>query len=245
MSWERAKVKGKTHIAPMKRIRLAWELKLFAAGYGRIAGVDEVGRGAWAGPLVAAAVLMEPFEISACRPLTRWVRDSKALSVKQREQTFGALIHRLRWAIGVVTREELDTLGMTVSNGLVLERAIAALAEPPDFVLVDGRGFRLAFPHQQVIHGDQKIFCVAAASIIAKVTRDRWMEHLDREYPGYAFGRHKGYGTAAHQAALARFGPCPIHRRSFAPISAAIGECRVGHQAFRASQEVTAHLPAR
>lgn len=203
----------------MRNLRLTWEQKLFAAGYARVAGVDEVGRGAWAGPLVAAAVVIEPWELPHCRPLTRFVRDSKALTTAQRQRVFARLIHRLRWAIGVVTREELDALGMTASNHLVLERAIAALAHPPEYVLVDGTHFRFAFPHRQVIDGDQKIFCVAAASVIAKVTRDQWMEQLDRQYPGYGFGRHKGYGTSAHQAALTRFGPCPIHRRSFRPVS--------------------------
>lgn len=204
----------------MRKIRLTLERAIFAQGYGSVAGVDEVGRGAWAGPLVAAALRVEPRELVACRRLAAWVRDSKTLTARQRERGYAAISPQLCWAVGVVAHHELDHAGLTAANQTAMDRAIAALTIPPDFILVDGQGWHFAWPHRQVIAGDQKIFCVAAASIIAKVTRDHLMAAFDHQYPAYGFGQHKGYGTREHQAALARHGPCPIHRRTFAPIAA-------------------------
>ncbi|MDD5110172.1 MAG: ribonuclease HII [Patescibacteria group bacterium] len=197
---------------------LAVEQATFADGHVHIAGLDEVGRGAWAGPLVAGAVLLTAAELAPCRRLRRLVRDSKTLSEKQRERAYDALTQKIAWAVGMVSHAELDCCGLTAANQLAMERAIAALPRQPAFLLVDGRGFLFAVPNRQIIDGDNSVFCIAAASIIAKVTRDRMMVALHRRYPAYGFAHHKGYGTPEHQAALTQFGPCAIHRRSYRPI---------------------------
>lgn len=199
---------------------LRTELSLFAQGYGTIIGLDEVGRGAWAGPLVGGAVLVTPQRIARCRRLQPIVRDSKLLTRRQREHAFAAIVSELRWAVGVVSHQELDAIGMGQANQLALQRALAALKVPPQFLLIDGRGFRFRQPCRQVSHGDAKVFCIAAAAIVAKVTRDRLMASYHRRYPRYGFAQHSGYGTPGHQAALAQHGPCPLHRTSFAPIAA-------------------------
>ncbi len=184
-----------------------------------VAGVDEVGRGALAGPLVTAAVALSP----QVRPAwLRDLRDSKQLSARQRER-LAPLIRAgaLQYAIGWVPASELDALGLTAALRLACRRAIEQLAAPPDVVLADGRDdLRLRCPTEMVVKGDATVASIATASIIAKVARDAWMSALDERYPGYGFARHKGYGTAAHLDALRELGPCPEHRRSFAPVAA-------------------------
>ncbi len=184
-----------------------------------IVGVDEVGRGPLAGPIVTAAVSL---------PLDRrpkWLselRDSKQLTAKQR-QRLAPLIREesLRRAIGWVHAVELDSLGLSAALRLAFRRTIEQLGEPPDVVLADGRdNLRLAYPTEMIIKGDAKVSSIAAASIIAKAARDDWMIELDSRYPGYGFARHKGYGSAEHLRALQDLGPCPEHRRSFAPVAA-------------------------
>ena len=184
-----------------------------------IVGVDEVGRGPLAGPIVTAAVSL---------PLDRrpkWLselRDSKQLTAKQR-QRLAPLIREgsLRWAVGWVHADELDSLGLTAALRLAFRRTIEQLGEPPDVVLADGRDdLRLAYPTEMIIKGDATVSSIAAASIIAKTARDEWMIELDSRYPGYGFTRHKGYGSAEHVRALQDLGPCPEHRRSFAPVAA-------------------------
>ena len=183
-----------------------------------IVGVDEVGRGPLAGPIVTAAVSL-PLDR---RPL--WLselRDSKQLSPQQRERL--APIIRdgsLQCSLGWVHACELDELGMTRALRLACRRAIDGLAQAPDLVLADGRDdLRLDCATEMIIKGDASVASIAAASIIAKVARDRWMVELDRRFPGYGFARHKGYGSAQHLAALQSLGPCPEHRRSFAPVA--------------------------
>ena len=209
---------------------LGRERSLLAAGYRAIAGIDEVGRGAWAGPLVAAAVVLPPVDGTAFDEdeLTRrlaGVRDSKGLSPRQRERLAGAIeATALGVGVGWVPAAEIDRLGLTAANRLAWHRAVAALPCPPDFLLLDA--FSLPgspTPQLAIVRGDRDCLTIAAASIVAKVVRDRALAVLDLTLPGYGFGRHKGYGTAEHRTAIARHGPCAEHRRSFAPLRPPIG----------------------
>jgi ribonuclease HII len=188
-----------------------YERRLHAEGFGLVAGVDEAGRGALAGPLVAAAVILpEDFDMDG-------LADSKALTPDQREVWFG----RIRSAAVSVSvcrafPRRIDHRGLHVSNLALLRRAAMSLPVRPDFVLSDGfalPGLRL--PHLSIKKGDAVTLSVAAASVIAKVTRDRIMDRYHRRFPQYGFDRHHGYGTASHRAAIAQFGPSPIHRLSF------------------------------
>lgn len=204
---------------------LARERSLLAAGYRAIAGIDEVGRGAWAGPLVAAAVVLPPidgapFDEDALARRLAGVRDSKGLSPRQRERLAGAIeATALGIGVGWVPAAEIDRFGLAVANRLAWRRAVAALPWPPDFLLLDAFSLPDApTPQLAIVRGDRECLTIAAASIVAKVARDRALAALDTTLPGYGFGRHKGYGTAEHRAAIARHGPCPEHRRSFAPL---------------------------
>ena len=202
---------------------LARERALSALGYRAIGGVDEAGRGAWAGPLVAAAVILPDLagiDEAALLAQLAGVRDSKTLDHARRERLLTA-IESVARAIGVgwVEAEELDRIGLGAANRVAWERAVAALPLPPDYLLLDA--FRLpssALPQDPIVRGDRDCLSIAAASIVAKVTRDRALAALDAQFPPYGFGRHKGYGTAAHQAALCLHGPCPEHRHSFAAL---------------------------
>jgi ribonuclease HII len=200
---------------------LALEAELWAAGYRAIAGVDEVGRGPWAGPVVAAAVIL-PSDSDALAQLFGKVDDSKRLTPRQREQIFGP-IQQLALATGVgrVEASAIDLVGIAAATKQAMRQALAALAVQPDFALLDFLTLPdLPLPQRGVPHGDALSLSIAAASIIAKVTRDLWMAEQETNYPGYGFARHKGYGTAEHHAALRRLGPCPLHRLSFAPVAA-------------------------
>ncbi|MGC8781940.1 MAG: ribonuclease HII [Anaerolineae bacterium] len=213
-------------VAPDRRPRadLTLEAALWQAGFRLIAGLDEAGRGAWAGPLVAAAVIL-PADRDALAPLLGAVDDSKKLAAAERER-LSDVIHGCAVAVGVgsVSASEIDALGIAAANRLALRRAVEALATPPDYLLLDYLTLPdLSLPQHGVPHGDARSIAIASASIIAKVTRDRLMFFEDRAYPGYGFARHKGYGTTMHRDALARLGPCPLHRRSYAPVK----ECYV------------------
>lgn len=187
---------------------------LWAAGNVHVAGLDEAGRGAWAGPLVAAAVIL-PRNVDI-----PGLRDSKLLSPKRREQLYELIADvAVAWAIGIVEVDELDRCGAGIANCLALQRAANALIPTPHHLLVDGRDLaKFSVPHTAMIDGDAKELCIAAASVVAKVTRDRMMIKLHGKFPLYGFDRHKGYGVAAHAAALRRHGPALVHRMSFAPI---------------------------
>ncbi len=183
-------------------------------GYRRIAGVDEVGRGCLAGPVVAAAVVL-PHEFKDGR-----IRDSKQLSASARELLFDVITkNAVSYGVGVVPPETIDSINILRAALLAMAKAVQKLNEPPDIVLVDGNQ-RMPGAVQQVTvkGGDNKSLSIASASIIAKVYRDRIMRELDTEYPEYGFASNKGYGTRSHVSALNRFGPCPVHRRSFAPV---------------------------
>ena len=180
----------------------------------RLAGVDEVGRGCLAGDVLAAAVILDP-----ARPISG-LADSKTLSAARREALYAEILaNASAWAIGRATVAEIDAHNILQATLLAMQRAVAALAPAPGFVVVDGN--RLPNWHhasEAIVRGDAKIPCISAAAIVAKVTRDREMAALDREFPGYGFARHKGYGTREHCVALARLGPCIWHRMSFAPV---------------------------
>lgn len=193
---------------------LRHERKLWRSGLMAVAGVDEAGVGPMAGPVVAAAVIFAP------ETFIRGVNDSKQLDPARREELFVHINERaLAVAVGIAGHGEVDDLNIFWATMAASERAVAALSRVPEHVLVDGRRIPdLKLPQTRIVGGDRKSFCIAAASIIAKVTRDRMMVEYDAEYPGYGFARHKGYCTADHFAALDHFGPSPIHRRSFAPV---------------------------
>ncbi len=181
----------------------------------RIAGVDEAGRGPLAGPVVAAAVILDP-----SRPI-EGLRDSKALSPRQRAALAAAIRERAAaWAIGIAEVDEIDAINILQATLAAMRRAVSALDVAPSEALVDGNVLpRLACPARAIVKGDRDVAAISAASIIAKTTRDAMLDALDGRYPGYGFARHKGYPTPAHLAALARLGPCPAHRRSFAPVA--------------------------
>lgn len=200
---------------------LAFELALWAAGRRAIAGVDEVGRGALAGPVVAAAVILPP-DPELVAPLLGRVDDSKALSAKQREAVFGDIVQAAR-AVGIGRCEacDIDAWGIAPATKQAMRHALAALSCQPDFVLLDFLTLPdLACDQRGIPHGDALSLSIAAASIVAKVTRDRWMCEQEALYPGYGFKQHKGYATAFHRDAIGRLGPCSLHRTSWAPFTA-------------------------
>lgn len=186
----------------------------FALVEERVAGVDEVGRGPLCGPVVTAAVILDP-----ARPILG-LNDSKKLTEARRERLFDEIRDKaLAWSIGRAEVEEIDRLNILQATFLAMQRAVAGLAVRPGMALIDGnRCPQLDVPCAPVIGGDARVPAIAAASILAKVSRDREMAELDRRYPGYGIAGHKGYPTPAHLEALARLGPTPIHRRSFAPV---------------------------
>jgi ribonuclease HII len=188
-----------------------FERRLRAEGFRLVAGVDEVGRGALAGPLVTSSVILpDDFDCDG-------LKDSKQLTHEQREEWDGRIRARaIAISLCRAYPARIDRYGLHVTNLAMLKQAIRSLPMAPDFVLTDGfalKGLRL--PRLSVRKGDATCASVAAASIVAKVARDRMMERYHRRYPVYGFDRHRGYGTASHRAAIARFGPSPIHRRSF------------------------------
>lgn len=188
-------------------------------GYGAVAGLDEAGRGAWAGPLVAAAAIL-PLSSPALAEDLAGIRDSKRLTPRRRAH-FDQRIRQTAAGVGVgaVSATVLDRLGVVEATKLAMRRALDSLPKPADYLLVDY--FSLSYrnlPHRGIVGGDDLCYSIAAASIVAKVVRDRMMEALGRVYPGYAFGQHKGYGTPQHREALNQLGPCSIHRLSYAPM---------------------------
>lgn len=186
--------------------------------YSCVAGLDEAGRGAWAGPIVAGAILMEQPELKIPRAVRKIIRDSKLLLPHQRQTAWEFLNTNFQWAVGIVSHDEIDCLGIQAANQRAMELAAASLEVRPEFLLVDGRGFEFEIDYKNIIDGDYKVFCIAAASIIAKVARDRLLVVAAKNYPVYHFEQNKGYGTFAHYQALCQYGRCAIHRRSFLPM---------------------------
>ena len=195
------------------------EQALWAGGCHSVAGLDEAGRGAWAGPVVAAAVVL-PTDPDVARRLAG-VADSKQLTARQRDTLFEVVRAEAAGSgVGIVSSSDIDTLGIAEATRLAMQAAVQDLAVAPDFLLIDYiRLPALSIRQHSLPKGDSLVLSIAAASIVAKVTRDRLMAELAHDFPGYGLERHKGYGTADHRAALLSKGPCPIHRRSFRPVS--------------------------
>lgn len=200
---------------------LAHEKKLRARGFSLIAGIDEAGRGPLAGPVVAAAAILPP------KFRHKTLRDSKQMTALQRERAFEELTTHteILWSVAVVAVEEIERINILRASHAAMRLAVERLAARPDHVLIDGLPVR-PFPIEQtaLVSGDALSFSIAAASVIAKVTRDRLMLDYDREYPAYGFAQHKGYGTELHLERLRQHGPCPIHRRTFLPVQQLIFE---------------------
>jgi len=192
-------------------VTLDFEHTLRNAGIGLIAGVDEVGRGPLAGPVVAAAVIFGP----AC--VIEGVDDSKKLSPARRAELFDRIVSQaLAVGVGILSPDEIDELNIYRASMRAMEHAVARLSPSPQHLLIDGPRYHdRSIPFTPVVDGDAKCFSIAAASIVAKVTRDRIMTELDAQFPNYGFAKHKGYGTPGHLAALRKYGPSPIHRKSF------------------------------
>jgi ribonuclease HII len=204
-----------------KPARLRFELALMEQGMTRIAGVDEAGRGPLAGPVFAAAVVFpaEWIRKGLPKPLRR-VNDSKQLSPELREDLFGELTSRpeIQFAVAQVPEQMIDQINILQATHRAMNLALAQLAPAPQHALVDGLPVpSLQWPHTAIVSGDALSYSIGAASILAKVSRDRLMVQLDGQYPGYGFADHKGYGTPEHVAAIKARGPCPIHRQSFSP----------------------------
>ncbi|MSQ61345.1 MAG: ribonuclease HII [Dehalococcoidia bacterium] len=226
-----------SHIAsPVPVPTLDRELALWAAGTGTVAGLDEVGRGALAGPVVAAAVVLP----SDRRPA--WLgelRDSKLLTARARERLAAAIREEsVAVAVGYAGVAVIDGVNILQATWLAMERAIAALPALPDHLLIDGRpvGRRGWPPATAIVRGDATVCSIAAASIVAKVSRDRFMVALDREYPGYGFAGHKGYAARTHLEAIRDLGVSNVHRRTFAPVRSRL--CGDGHL-----EELLARVP--
>lgn len=198
----------------------ALERALQRRGFAAVAGADEAGRGACAGPLVVAAAILPPGR----RGEVPGLADSKLLTPAARERVYDEVVARAQaFAVVVIPAAEVDRDGLGVCNLAGMRRALAALATPPDYVLTDGFPVAgLGAPGLAVWKGDRVAACIAAASVVAKVTRDRIMVELDRKYPGYGFAEHKGYSTDDHVAALAKHGPCPEHRFSYVNVASAM-----------------------
>ncbi len=195
---------------------LSHERKLRKEGFPTIAGIDEAGRGPLAGPVSAAAVVLPLHYRNSV------LNDSKQLSEKVREELYKEISgnDRIQWASAMVDEAEVDEINILQATWVAMRRAFEQLQPSPSIALIDGKPIKgFPGPHRALVKGDSLSLSIAAASIIAKVERDRLMIHYAEQYPEYGFERHKGYGTKAHCAAILKYGPCPIHRRSFSPIS--------------------------
>ncbi len=192
-----------------------FERDLAMRGFSCVAGVDEAGRGPLAGPVVAAACVLYPgFFLFG-------LNDSKQLTAEKRSELYLSLVNDplIFYGLGVVDVEEIDRLNILQASLLAMQKALLTLPKRPDYMLVDGNVLpKVDFPGKAIVEGDAKSLSIAAASVFAKVTRDRLMDELDEKYPLYGFKKHKGYATLEHRKAIEEFGPCPIHRKSFEPI---------------------------
>ena len=199
---------------------LAYELPLWNAGLRLVAGIDEAGRGCWAGPVTAGAVIL-PADPSVADRLTG-VRDSKLMTPAERETMYAVIPEcAVAWAVGQADSTEIDRLGILNATKLAMKRAIEGLGVLPEHLLIDYvRLHDVTIPQTGIKHGDMLSLSIACASVMAKVTRDRWMtETAESRYPGYGFAAHKGYGTKQHREALEKLGPTPIHRFTFKPLA--------------------------
>lgn len=202
--------------SPPEQVPLAW------LTHGLVAGVDEAGRGPLAGPVVAAAVILD-----ARQPITG-LADSKKLTARRREQLYNEILAKaLCCSIAEASVEEIERLNILQATLLAMQRAVEGLRLKPSHVLVDGNRLpTLSVTSEAIVKGDSLVPAISAASILAKVTRDRWCAQVDQDYPQYGFAGHKGYGTAAHLQALQTHGACPLHRKTFAPVTLALAQVR-------------------
>ncbi|HET8580368.1 MAG TPA: ribonuclease HII [Nitrospiraceae bacterium] len=197
-----------------------FEVEAWKCGYRLVAGVDEAGRGPLAGPVVAAAVILpRRFGLAG-------LTDCKQVTESERERLYGEIARRaVGFGIGCASEHEIDAINILEATRLAMDRAIRTLAPPPDFLLIDAMTLAgVTLPQRSIIKGDNLSISIAAASIMAKVSRDRLMKQYHRLYPQYNFLNHKGYGTAEHLQLLARYGPCEIHRRTFRPVFTACAQ---------------------
>jgi ribonuclease HII len=203
---------------------LEQEFLLLQAGYTYIAGLDEAGRGAWAGPVAAAAILLPFTDPLLHRNLER-VCDSKLCTPRQRDILYDTICHvALSWAVSLVPASRIDQIGIAPATRQAMREAIARLDPVPDALLIDYVKLpTVGLPQRSIKKGDLKSLAIASASILAKVTRDRNMFGLDKRFPGYGFAHHKGYGTKQHRDALQKLGPTKVHRCSFAPVATTVG----------------------
>lgn len=198
-----------------------YENRLIKSGYGKICGLDEVGRGPLAGPVVASAVIIDAKLITSVDTFDK-IKDSKKLSQRQREKWFKFLtgIPEIKYGIGIISERVIDKINVLEATKNAMQQALDKLGITPDFLLIDGNFTleKIDLNQKAIPQGDAKVISIAAASIIAKVTRDRIMSKYGEIYPRYNFAKHKGYGTALHVEMIRKYGPCAIHRRSFEPI---------------------------
>lgn len=209
--------KREVYVIPEKPT-LEYENQLWEDGFRVVAGLDEAGRGAWAGPVFAAAVVL-PSDNRVLN-LLNGVRDSKCMTPKQREHWRGCIQSAsVAWTVGSASHLEIDEIGIVPATCLAMQRAIDQLVYEPNYLLVDYIHIRdCSCPQLSLPKGDCQSLSIAAASVLAKTARDEYMIQLDQQFPGYGFAQHKGYGTAQHRSAVEKLGPCIVHRRSFNPI---------------------------
>jgi len=200
-------------------LKTTWkkEKELWGRGYDYIVGIDEVGRGAWAGPIVAAGVIFEKnYKIDG-------LKDSKKITAKKRESLVDEIKEKaLSWTVEVVENIEIDEIGVGKANALVIDKVINGLCIRPHYCLIDKASvakYKIRIPWETIVKGDAKVFSIAAASVLAKVFRDDLMVKMEDKYPGYGFAEHKGYGTKLHRDMLQKLDICDIHRKSYKPIS--------------------------
>lgn len=207
-------------LTPSGRPTDAFERAAVQAGDAPVAGIDEAGRGPWAGPVVAAAVILDPDNVPA------GLNDSKALSETARVRAYEAIVASADVGIGISDVDVIDATNILRATDRAMCAAVSSLRAAPRRLLIDGNRVppEIAIRAECLVKGDSRSLSIAAASIVAKVTRDRLMVALAERYPAYGFEQHKGYGTASHRAALAKHGPCPAHRRSFRPIRALLAD---------------------
>ncbi|MDP3788924.1 MAG: ribonuclease HII [Candidatus Omnitrophota bacterium] len=207
------KAKSKEKTSSRRRPTLLHEKKAKSRGHKVIAGIDESGVGPLAGPVVAVAVILNDFRFKSR------IDDSKRLTPKSRLAAYSEILRKSVYSVSIIDRDIIDRVNIYNATRLAMEKAVAGLSIKPDYLLIDGT-IKLSIPYQghSIIGGDRRSLSIACASILAKVTRDRIMNRLHDTYPQYGFRRHKGYGTAAHFAAIKKYGPSPLHRRSFEPV---------------------------